>query len=66
MTRKELKDHLEQLVDTHTLSFVLEALSDIALEKSDHIQTNWQDVPLSRAWAKDAKLIANTASKLNN
>jgi hypothetical protein len=44
------KHYLERLIDTGGLKPVLEALSDIAAEKAEHIRTNWQDKHTARYW----------------
>ena len=43
-----LNDELEALIDQHSLHNVLEALSAIANEKSDHVWSTWQDESLAK------------------
>lgn len=51
-------DELEQLVDSHGYAMLLEMLSDIAVAKADHLQSNWQD-------SAGAKHYLALASRLN-
>lgn len=60
MQTETLMDTLEALVDSNSLSRVLECLSDIAHLKADHVATNWQDDGLAKAWTK-AGLACNVA-----
>jgi len=56
MTRQE-KELLESLIDRYNMAEVLNALSEIAYEKADHVRTNWNDEPLARAWEASALAI---------
>jgi hypothetical protein len=57
MTQPEL-DHIEQLVDVHTLRVLVDALVDICHAKAEHLQSNWQDKVAARSWERDAKMLA--------
>jgi hypothetical protein len=46
------KDRLEEMLDFHGPSQLLEMLAEICIEKSIHVQQNWQDRELSLAWEK--------------
>ena len=52
-----LQAKLEELVDLHGMYGVLNALAGVADAKAEHIATNWQDIPLSKQWAKTAQAI---------
>lgn len=59
-TQEEMK--LEQLIDAHGLSAVLDALARIAYEKAEHIQSSYGDAPmLVKAW-KHASQACDRAS----
>lgn len=47
-------EKLEMLVDSAGLAAVLDALAVVCQEKSEHINTVWQDKPLARTWQKAA------------
>jgi len=49
---QEGKDTLESMLDSTSLSYMLEVLAEICFEKSEHIQANWQDGPLAHAWQR--------------
>ena len=51
LTQQE-RDTLESFIDQSNLGAVLEALSDIVGEKSEHIRSNWQDAGLAEVWAR--------------
>ncbi len=63
--RKELPDHevntLEALIDSYSLSDVLEALSQVAYAKAEHIEAHWQDSPLASAWHKAGERLGQQA-----
>lgn len=56
------RDDLEQMIDRMGLSRVLFLMAEICAEKADHIETTWQDRPLSREWIKDAKALDKLAA----
>jgi len=62
LTRPEL-DQLEQVIDSHSMADVLDALEIIANEKAEHIETNWQDRCLAKTWRSFAKWIDGLGSK---
>jgi hypothetical protein len=57
-TAAQIVDEVERLVDASSLSTVLEALSNVAGYKAEHIRCNWQDRVLARAWEKASQKIA--------
>ena len=52
---------LEDLVDQTSLADVIEALSNVAHCKSEHILTNWQDQDLAECWTRAAEAIARVS-----
>jgi hypothetical protein len=55
MTTKELETALEQMIDAKGIPAVLHALAMVCHEKSDHVDTTWQDRSLARLWTKSAQ-----------
>jgi hypothetical protein len=47
-----LADQLEAIVDKTSLSEVLEALAQVCCEKSNHLESNWQDKATAKEWLK--------------
>ncbi len=54
---------LEGMVDRYSLSDVFGMLSDICNEKAEHVETNWQDKPLAKAWEQNAETLARIILK---
>lgn len=46
---------LEFMIDTVGLSNVLYAIEHVCYAKAEHIQENWQDRTLAKAWSADAR-----------
>ena len=46
------KDDLEQILDRTGVKGLFEALAEIASEKEDHVQTNWQDSATAKRWSR--------------
>lgn len=68
MTTKELsnteKIMLEGFIDSYGLVAVIESLAEICDEKSDHLQTNWQEHPASdqvRTWTHNGGYLQKVA-----
>jgi hypothetical protein len=55
MLTKDKMHELEITVDSSTLAGVLEALREICLAKSQHIDENWQDRALAQQWESAAR-----------
>lgn len=53
----EDKDTLEKMIDANTLTWVLNALTDICYEKAEHLRTNWQDKISALPWEVAAQNI---------
>ena len=51
----ELENTLETLIDQHGLGTLLAALSNVCFAKAEHVQTNWQDKALAKAWSTSGK-----------
>ena len=58
------RDTLEGLVDQHGVQRVVELLSEVCGEKSNHVRDNWQDEPLARRWYRMSALLDRTATRL--
>lgn len=59
------RDVLENLVDRTSLIEVLEALSEIAGLKQEHVQANWQDSGLAKAWGQASFHVARAAAAVD-
>lgn len=57
-------EHLEQLIDCYGLPRLLAELSTIAYAKAEHLQTNWQDNILSKAWVRAGDRLAKLGHEL--
>lgn len=55
---------LESLVDAYGLTNVLASLAAIALEKADHVEVNWQDAGLARAWRNASVALDRTHPRI--
>lgn len=64
MTTQELKNQLERLIDGHSTSTVLEALSLVCYEKANHIEENWQDKNLASTWNSAGNMISKIQDKI--
>ena len=45
-----MKDDIEDYIDKHGVSSLLDLIADICSEKEEHVRTTWQDMNLARAW----------------
>jgi hypothetical protein len=59
MTSQELHRQLESLVDQHGLRLVCEHLAEVAWDKAEHLQVNWQDLAASMLWQGAATKLGN-------
>ena len=64
MLTKEAECVLEDLIDRNNLSSVIEALVAICEEKAIHVEANWQDQDLAKAWRRAAKAIDAASVKI--
>lgn len=56
---KDISIVLELLIDKISLSYVLEYISAITLEKSEHVSSNYDDATLADNWQAASNLIDN-------
>lgn len=59
-----LNQEIESLIDSNNLRAVLYAISEVCVLKSEHIDQNWQDTGLAKAWSACAKRIDTLTEKL--
>ena len=55
---------IEELVDKSSVADVLIALKNVCLEKADHIDSNYGDIPLSNRWVLASDKIGKAISQL--
>jgi histidinol-phosphate/aromatic aminotransferase/cobyric acid decarboxylase-like protein len=55
---------LESVIDSNSVKEVLDAIAAICLEKSDHIESNWQDIYTAKVWLKAGRKIEALAAKI--
>jgi hypothetical protein len=53
---------LEDMIDKHGLTTILDMISNICQEKAIHIESNWQDESAAKAWRKAGRLIDKMTS----
>lgn len=54
---------LEGLIDSTTLASVVEALSEIAYAKAEHLESNWQDANAAREWRIAGEVLIKLATR---
>jgi hypothetical protein len=59
-----LNDALEQLIDSHGLGTVVEALAEVARDKAEHVRTAWQDEQYARHWDRAARELDKARSHI--
>lgn len=64
MTREQMKDSLELLVDATSLPHIVEMLSEICSEKADHVRESYADEALASSWEADSKALLAMAASL--
>lgn len=52
---------LEDMIDSHGLSAVVDAIARVAVLKAEHVETNWQDERLGAYWRRAAGTISAAA-----
>lgn len=57
MTRPNVAETLEQLIDDTSLLDVITGLELVCEEKAEHLLVNWQDKEASRVWRNAARII---------
>jgi hypothetical protein len=63
MSRPNLTEEIESLIDQSSVLDVLTAIELICAEKAEHIRHNWQDRATARPWDKVSKIVGNAAHK---
>jgi hypothetical protein len=58
-------EELESMIDANGLSWVLDHLCDICHAKAEHVQSNWQDAHLAKAWERAARTIDAARGKVD-
>lgn len=64
--KPQIQEHLEMLIDRHSLNFILNSIAQISFEKSDHVQSTWQDKALASQWDKAGQEIESIADNNEN
>ena len=64
--KDKIQDHIESLIDKHSLNYVLNCVAQICFEKADHVQSTWGDKPLANQFEKTAVSIERIADKNEN
>lgn len=59
------RDQIESIIDATSVKALLEAISDICGEKSEHVASNWQDGTTSRVWAYAAGVAGVASTDVN-
>lgn len=66
LTKDDVTEQLELMVDRNGLLFVLTGLVLVCEEKAAHIRHNWQDQVTAKAWDGDAKQIEKILERILN
>jgi hypothetical protein len=64
MTRPNITEELERLIDATPLLDVLTGLECVCSEKAEHIRVNWQDKVTAKPWDDAAKRIRAVVDKV--
>jgi len=59
------RDQIESIIDATSVKALLEAISDICGEKSEHVASNWQDAATARVWAYAAGVTGIASTDVN-
>ena len=54
------EDTLEEMIDKHGLTEVIDFMVCICAKKASHLRENWQDESQSKAWSKAAQTLLKT------
>lgn len=65
MTKTDLVEQLEHIVDAHSLLDVLTALELMCLEKGEHLRCNWQDERTAKNWGRASKACYTAAQSVD-
>jgi len=53
-TERNFQYTIESIIDSKGLSYLLNTITEICEQKSQHLSENWQDAHLSKQWDKTA------------
>ena len=62
----DLLETLEELIDKHGLTHVVNTLAVVCLEKAEHLRANWQDSTTARVWETDGKTLTKAAHSIRS
>lgn len=57
----DIEHALEDLIDRHGLTHVVNTLAVICAEKAEHLRHNWQDTISAKAWDADFRTLDKAA-----
>lgn len=61
-----MQNSLEEFLDAGgSVSFIISALSEIALLKAEHVRSNWQDETLARTWERMGRVLDRSYNHIN-
>lgn len=66
ITKDDIAERLELMVDRNGLFHVLTGLAIICEEKAEHLRSNWQDEITAKTWQRDANQIERILGKISN
>lgn len=61
----KIEDQLEALIDSHGLYNIAQSIAVVCHGKSDHLQTNWQDLNGAKRWTRAAVAFERLEAKLH-
>lgn len=64
--KHQIQDHIESLIDRHSLNYVLNCVAQICFEKADHVVSTWGDKPLANQFEETAVSLEQIADKNEN
>jgi len=65
MTKPNICEELEKLIDSSSLLDVVTGLEMICDEKAAHIEVNWQDKTTARVWKKASYTIGTIVHRIS-
>ena len=65
MSKPNVSEQIEALIDATSLLDVLTALELVTGEKALHIVENWQDAPLAKRWDKASRIIGKAMREID-
>jgi hypothetical protein len=61
---RKLLDDVEDMVDCHSVRGLLDAMSEVCVDKATHIQEAWQDDETAKTWDAVAGKLHSLATKM--